>query len=59
MRRLSLGQQKRIRDWLQAKGHKREKVESLRTPTSDDLRAEMLALHGVSREQYRQLTGKG
>lgn len=47
----------RIRNWLLAHGHPTGRVTALQLRNDDELRDELLALHGVTLAEWRQAGG--
>ncbi len=51
------GQQKKLKDFLKAKGHAAGKVNALKVDTDTDLAAAVLSIHGVTESEYRSAGG--
>jgi len=54
-----IARQKKIRDFLKANGHDKDKVDRLNLADDGELAAAVLAIHGVSEAEYRGAGGKG
>ena len=55
---IALARRNKIKAFLTAKGHAAGKINALRMRDDDELRDELLSLHGVDREEYRRITGR-